>query len=332
MTSPQAHPTCRTTWTRWWKAALMMGRSRRPADRAWVDDITRLRKAPANLPRAIPIEVTDRLSSVSAEDWNRLVGEDDPFLEHAFLAALEQSGSIGRRAGAMPRFVLVREGERLVGALPLYLKTNSYGEFIFDWAWAGGAERAGIPYYPKLVAAIPFTPATGRRFLVAPDAADADDVRRRLLEGAHAVADEERASSIHVLFCTDEEAAWLDGQPSFHRRLSMQFHWKNRSPLPYGSYDDFLGEMKSRHRKQLRHEREVATSHGLTLRTMTGTEMDDATWGVLRDFYDANADKHGAHRYLTRAFFEAIRATYAHRLVSTLAFRGDTAVAGTINF
>lgn len=281
---------------------------------------------------AIPIEVTDRLSSIPAEDWNRLVGDDDPFLEHAFLAALEQSGSIGRRAGAVPRFVLVREGDRLIGALPLYLKTNSYGEFIFDWAWASGAERAGIPYYPKLVAAIPFTPATGRRFLVAADAPDPDDVRRRLLEGARAVADDERASSIHVLFCTDEEAAWLDGQPSFHRRLSMQFHWKNRIPVPYASYDDFLGEMKSRHRKQLRHEREVAASHGLTLRTIVGTEMDDATWGVLRDFYDANADKHGAHRYLTRAFFEAIRATYAHRLVSTLAFRGDTAVAGTVNF
>jgi len=239
---------------------------------------------------------------------------------------------VGRRTGSVPRIVLARDGERLVGALPMYLKTNSYGEFIFDWAWAGGAERAGIPYYPKLVVAVPFTPATGRRFLIAPDAAEPDEIRRRLLAGAHAVAESDGASSLHVLFCTDEEAAWLDAQPSFHRRLSMQFHWRNRTPTPYSSYDDFLGEMKSRHRKQLRHEREVAASHGLELITLTGSEMDDATWAALRDFYDANADKHGAHRYLTRGFFAAIRATYAHRLVSTLALRDGRPVAGTINF
>ena len=239
---------------------------------------------------------------------------------------------MGRRTGAVPRVVLARDGQRLVGALPMYLKMNSNGEFIFDWAWAGGAERAGIRYYPKLVVAVPFTPATGRRFLIAPDAADAEEVRRQLLAGAREVAEGEGASSLHFLFCTDEEAAWLDAQPSFHRRLSMQFHWHNRTPTPYASYDDYLGEMKSRHRKQLRHEREVAASHGLELVTLTGSEMNDATWSALRDFYDANADKHGAHRYLTRGFFAAIRATYAHRLVSTLALRDGRPVAGTINF
>lgn len=233
----------------------------------------------------------------------------------------------------MPRFVLVRDAGRLVGALPLYLKTNSYGEFIFDWAWASGAQRAGIRYYPKLVAAIPFTPVTGRRLLVAPDAGiDVDDVRARLLAGARAVADQERASSVHFLFCTEEEAAWL-GRQTFAPRLSLQFHWHNRSPVPYASFDDYLGAFKSRHRKQLRHEREIATGHGLTLRTLTGTELDDRTWRALRDFYDANADKHGAHQYLTPAFFDVVRATYAHRLVATVAYRDDDVpVAGTINF
>jgi predicted N-acyltransferase len=286
-------------------------------------------QAPANLGR-IATEVIDRIGAVAPDDWNRLVGEDDPFLEHAFLSALEESGSVGRRAGALPRFVLVRDGDRLVGALPLYLKMNSFGEFIFDWGWANGAQQAGIRYYPKLVAAVPFTPATGRRLLIAPDA-DAADVSARLVAGMRAVAEEEQASSIHVLFCTEGEADALAGQ-SFHKRLSMQFHWHNRSPAPYQSFDDFLGEMKSRHRKQLRHEREVAGSHGLSLRTLTGSEMDPATWRVLRDFYDANAEKHGARQYLTRAFFDVIQTTYAHRLVSTLAFRGSAPVAGTINF
>ena len=281
-------------------------------------------------------EVIDRIDAVAADEWNRLVGDDDPFLEHGFLSALEASGSVGPRAGTVPRFVLVRDGVRLVGALPLYLKMNSFGEFIFDWAWANGAHQAGIRYYPKLVAAIPFTPATGRRLLLAADT-DAAAISDQLLAGMHAVAEEEKASSIHVLFCTEGEADWLAAQagPGAHRfqkRLSMQFHWHNRTPEPYRSYDDFLGELKSRHRKQLRHERQVAQSHGLTLRTMTGSEMDDATWAVLRDFYEANAEKHGAREYLTRKFFDTIRQTYAHRLVSTLAFRGDTAVAGTINF
>ena len=258
------------------------------------------------------------------------MGDDDPFLEHGFLAALEESGSVGPRAGIVPRLVLVRDGERLVGAVPLYLKSNSYGEFIFDWAWANGAQRAGIRYYPKLVAAIPFTPATGRRLLIAPGV-DVNEVRARLLAGVRTVADEERVSSVHFLFCTEDEADWL-AEHDFARRLSMQFHWHNREGKPYASYDDFLGEMKSRHRKQLRHEREVATSHGLPLRTLTGTELDADTWRALRAFYDANANKHGAHHYLTPKFFDRIQATYGHRLVATLAFRGDTPIAGTINF
>ena len=256
-------------------------------------------------------------------------------MEHAFLAALEASGSVGADAGAVPRFVLVREGGRkngrLVGAMPLYLKTHSYGEFIFDWSWANAAHRSGVPYYPKLVAAVPFTPATGRRLLLAPDA-DVEAVSGELVAGAHAVAARERASSIHVLFCTEDEVARL-ARHGLWPRLSMQFHWHGRQPTPYATFDDFLGEMKSRHRKQIRRERHVATEHGLTLKTLVGSEMGDVEWRALHAFYEANAEKHGAHQYLTPAFFDIIRATYAHRLVSTLAYRADgVPVAGTINF
>jgi uncharacterized protein len=324
MASAQPQPRRRNACNSWWREWGI----------GWLrpDDII---GAPANL-RTIATEVIDRIDAVAAEDWNRLVSDDDPFLEHAFLSALEASGSVGRRAGAVPRFVIVREGGRLVGAMPLYLKMNSFGEFIFDWAWANGAHQSGIRYYPKLVAAVPFTPATGCRLLVAPDA-DAAAVSAQLLAGMQEVAEDEKASSIHVLFCTEREADWLAAQPArgahrFHKRLSMQFHWHNRLPEPYQSYDDFLAEMKSRHRKQLRHEREEAQSHGLSLRTVVGTDMDDATWAALHAFYDANAEKHGARQYLTPAFFEIVRHTYAHRLLSTLAFRGHTPVAGTINF
>jgi predicted N-acyltransferase len=150
--------------------------------------------------------VVESVTEVPAPAWDALVDENDPFLEHAFLAALERSKSVGRRTGWQPRFVLAHEGRRLVGAVPLYLKDNSYGEFIFDWAWANGAHRAGLRYYPKLVAAVPFTPVTGSRLLVHREAAP-DAVRGTLVEGMQAVADDESASSIHVLFCSEEEAA-----------------------------------------------------------------------------------------------------------------------------
>jgi uncharacterized protein len=237
---------------------------------------------------------------------------------------------VGAHAGAVPRFVLARQGDRLVGAVPLYLKSHSYGEFIFDWSWANAAHRARIPYYPKLVAAIPFTPATGRRLLVAPDA-DAAAVEVALIEGMRAVAAREKASSIHVLFCTEQEAVVL-GRHGLMPRLSMQFHWHNRPEPPYRDFDDYLGAFKSRHRKQIRRERQVAAGHGLTFKTLTGTEMDTATWRVLRDLYSTNVSKHGGIEYLTPEFFDAIRATYAHRVVSTLAFRDGTAIAGTLNF
>ena len=274
--------------------------------------------------------MTDRISSVAADEWNRLCGDDDPFVEYAFLAALEASDSVGERAGCVPRFVLAREGGRLVGAVPLYLKNNSYGEFIFDWSWANAAHRGGIPYYPKLVAAIPFTPATGRRLLLAPDV-DAQLITPRLIEGVRAVAKEERASSIHVLFSTEAETA-IWAAHGLQPRLSLQFHWHNRMQNPYRNFDDFLGEFKSRHRKQVRRERHVAAGHGLTFKTLNGTEMDDGDWRAAQEFYAANAEKHGGIEYLTPRFFEVIRATYAHRVVATLAYRGEVPVAGTFNF
>ena len=283
----------------------------------------------------IALEVVDRIAAVPVEEWNRLAGADDPFLEHAFLAALEASGSVGEEAGAVPRFVLARgAGGRLVGAVPLYRKTNSYGEFIFDWSWASAAHRAGIRYYPKLVAAVPFTPVTGRRLLVDPALETADAARpvlARLVEGMRLVADDERASSIHVLFCTEDEKQRLADERLLPR-LSYQFHWQNRAGVPYRDFDDFLGAFKSRHRKQVRRERQVAASNGLAYRTAVGSDLTDGDWRALRTFYAANAAKHGAFEYLTPAFFDVVRATYAHRVVATLAYRGDSAVAGTINF
>jgi len=279
---------------------------------------------------AIQIEILSRISDVPADEWNTLAGEDDPFLEHAFLNALERSGSVSEDAGCVPRLVLARHRGRLQGAVPLYLKTNSYGEFIFDWAWADAAHRNGIRYYPKLVAAIPFTPATGHRLLIAPGA-DGDAVTGALLDAVGEVAAKERVSSVHFLFCTPEEKERL-GKAHYAPRLSMQFHWENRLPRPFDDFDDYLSTFRSRNRKQVRKERAAAAAHGLTFRVANGTELDDTDWAALQQFYSANVARHHGIEYLQPSFFEVVRETYAHRLVATLAYRGRTPVAGTVNF
>jgi predicted N-acyltransferase len=249
------------------------------------------------------------------------------------LAALEASGSVGPGSGCVPRFVLARDAAgQLCGAVPLYLKNNSHGEFIFDWSWANAAHRAGVRYYPKLVAAIPFTPATGQRLPLRTDPeVDVAAVLGALIQGVRQVADDERASSIHFLFCTEAEKRLLAAHGYFPR-LSMQFHWHNRTPRPFESFEDYLGAFRSQNRKQVRKERKVAAAHGLTFRTATGAELEAGDWQALRAFYLENVERHGGIAYLSDQFFDVARETLGHRLVATLAYRGLAPVAGTINF
>ena len=281
------------------------------------------------------------VAAIPAAEWDALVDANDPFLEHGFLLALERSGSVGRGTGWLPHFVLVHDitdagHKRLVAAAPLYLKSHSYGEFVFDWSWAGAAARAGLPYYPKLVSAVPFTPVTGQRLLTHPDA-DRPALLPWLIRGLRDSADQTGASSIHVLFCRDDEFTSLQ-EAGFLARLGLQFHWTNRQPQPYASFDDFLSAFRSRNRKQVRKERAVAAGHGLQLVTRRGTELSDADWVALEAFYEANIDRHGGARYLTPAFFQELRRHFAHRVVASLAYRqgdvrGDARpVAGTLNF
>ena len=273
------------------------------------------------------------VSEISAQEWDALVDPDDPFLEHGFLRALEASGSVGGASGWAPRFVLARQAGRLVGAVPLYLKAHSYGEFVFDWSWAAAAQRSGVRYYPKLVAAVPFTPVTGQRLLVHGELVgeQAARVRSALVGGMKETARASGASSIHVLFCRADEVAAL-ADAGFAPRLGMQFHWRNREERPYTSFDDFLTAFRSRNRKQVRKERTVAAGHGLRLETRTGAQLGDAEWAALEDFYAANADKHGGAQYLTPRFFGEIRRHFAHRVVATFAYRDQVPVAGTLNF
>ncbi len=277
----------------------------------------------------LSLSILAGVTEVSAAAWDELVDQNDPFLEHAFLAALERSGSVGPGTGWEPRILIARQDGHLVGAVPLYLKDDSMGEFIWDFAWAHGSHSAGIPYYPKLVAAVPFTPAASHRLMVHPKA-DRARVARVLAQGLREVAEETDASSIHVLFCREEEMAEL-ASAGFVPRASYQFHWNNR-PEKFPSFDDYLGTFRSRMRKQVRHERAVVGDRGLRIETLPGSELDDRGWQALDRFYRSTVDRYGNVPSLTPAFFAEIRRTHADRLLAVLAYRGDEPIAATTNF
>ena len=257
-----------------------------------------------------------------------LVGDDDPFVEHAFLSLLEQSGSVGRGSGWEPAHVTAWQGGRLIGALPLYLKTHSYGEYIFDWGWADAASRLGLSYYPKLVAMVPVTPVTGRRFLLAPGV-DRPRVVTRLIDGCLQVADSTRASSVHLLFLSPEEQDWVIRDGRLMKRLSFQFHWTNAG---YESFDDFVGCFRSSMRKKLRRERRIAAEANLWIEGHRGHELSATDWQVLEQLYRATCGRKGSYPYLTREFFEHAPSTLGGSPLIYTARDGGRIVAASINF
>jgi predicted N-acyltransferase len=265
---------------------------------------------------------------VDPHAWNELVGEDDPFVEHAFLSLLEESGSVGRGSGWEPSHLTVWRGEQLVGALPLYLKTHSYGEYIFDWGWADAASRLGVGYYPKLVSMVPVTPVTGRRFLLAPDE-NSQALVSRLIDGCFQVADATKSSSIHLLFLTPEEQQWVAADGRLMSRLSFQFHWRNAD---YRSFDEFVGEFRSSMRKKLRKERRVATESTLRIDELRGDEISATDWRSLQHLYRATCDRKGSYPYLTPRFFELAPSRLDGSPLVVAARDGDRIVAASLNF
>jgi predicted N-acyltransferase len=269
-----------------------------------------------------------RISEVSAAEWDALVGDDDPFVEHAFLDGLEKSGSVGRRAGWTPMHLVVMRGGELVGALPLYAKEDSWGEFIFDFQWARAAAASRIRYYPKLVSMAPFTPATGRRFLVREDAERAEVVTR-LLDGARALATELGASSVHLLYLNEVERAEVRAHGGYAERLSLQFHWHNAG---YRDFAHYLEAFRSPARKQVRRERRAIAESDVEVRVIDGPALGDADWKALEIFYRMNVARHGSFAYLEPGFFAHLRAHHAHRVLACLAYRDGEPIGGSLNF
>jgi hypothetical protein len=273
------------------------------------------------------LEVARRIADLDAAEWDACAGDANPFVRHAFLAALEESGSAAPATGWAPHHLVGRDAAgRIAAAMPLYLKSHSYGEYVFDHAWAHAYERAGGSYYPKLQAAVPFTPVTGPRLLVRPDQ-PFEPAARSLVAGAVELARRVGASSLHVTFPTADEWRLL-GELGLLRRTGEQFHWENRG---YRDFDDFLAELAARKRKQLRREREQAMADGVEIVTLGGAELGKADWDAFFRFYMDTGGRKWGRPYLNRDFFRRLGAGMADSVVMVLARRAGRWIAGALN-
>lgn len=281
----------------------------------------------------IEIQVLGSIAQINARDWDACAcpeAEDgapmDPFTTHRFLLALEDSGSVGCGTGWQPQYLTAYLDGQLVACAPLYGKTHSQGEYIFDHNWAHALESAGGRYYPKLQIAVPFTPATGRRFLTRPGYREIG--MSALVQGAVQLAADSELSSLHATFCTEEEADAGEAM-GLMVRATQQFHWLNNG---YSDFDDFLASLSSRKRKNIRKERQQANAFGGEIHVLTGDALEPEHWDAFWQFYqDTGARKWGTP-YLTRAFFDCVQDTMRDDVVLVLAERNGRYVAGALNF
>jgi len=257
------------------------------------------------------LHVTDTLAAIEPSSWDALAS-GQPLLSHAFLHALHETGCASPATGWAPRYLLLREGNTLVGGMPLYLKAHSYGEYVFDWSWADAYRRHGQRYYPKLLAAIPFTPATGPRLL-----ARSKQARQRLLEGALALLAEERLSSLHILFPDGDDAAQCSAA-GLLMRDSLQFHWQNPG---YRDFADFLSTLNHDKRKKIRQERRRLHESGVGFRRLTGADIGPSEWAFFYRCYVNTYRQHGSTPYLSLSFFERIGATMPDNVVLVIGSR-----------
>ncbi len=277
---------------------------------------------------AIEIKVLRSIGDVKAEDWNACAGSNNPFVQHAFLKALEDSGSVEPETGWLPQHLVVEDGNGLVvGCVPMYLKGHSQGEYVFDHSWADAYERTGRSYYPKLLAGVPFTPATGPRLLTRPGPG-AKLMRDKLILGMVEATRQLKVSSLHVLF--PEEDEWIRmGELGMLKRTAQQFHWLNDG---YATFEDYLMSLNSRKRKAVRKERREAIQNGIEIEVVTGPDLTEAHWDAFWQFYQDTSARKWGRTYLNRKFFSKINETFADNTALVLAKRGGRYIAGALNF
>ena len=268
-------------------------------------------------------EIVGGLASVDASEWNRVAGDRSPFVRHEFLCALEEHGCACSETGWSPCHVLLYDGGRLVGAVPMYAKSHSYGEFVFDWSWADAYARAGLEYYPKLVVSIPFTPAAGPRLLYERTGADSD-VPDLLVDTAVAFARHADVPTLHWLFTDDDDSDRLS-QREHLIRSGCQFHWRNPG---FRDFQDYLDGFTSKRRKSIRKERREAAAAPVEIEVRDGTEMGEEQWVAYHALYASTYERKYGHPFLTRDFFLTVGETMADGVIVVLARRGSRYVAG----
>ncbi len=272
--------------------------------------------------RSETIKISQSLDQIGPDEWNRLVPANSPTLSFEFLNALEKSGCVSEETGWKPRHVTLHNQNGIVAAVPCYLKYHSWGEFIFDWAWANAYDQAGLTYYPKLLIAVPFTPITGSRLLIQPNQ-DRTALQKRLTNAVSLLAEEEAVSSVHWLFTTENETAQLT-QTGLLPRVSNQFHWDNAG---YASFADFLGALNTKKRKNILRERRRVRDAGIRFSWRTGHEATPTDWQHFYHCYRRTIDDHGSITYLNLDFFLQLAKTLPGNVRLLLAEQGGIPIA-----
>ncbi|MFO7593924.1 MAG: GNAT family N-acetyltransferase [Pseudomonadota bacterium] len=273
------------------------------------------------------LKLIQRLDDISPLDWNNLEGGiHNPFLRHEFLSGLERFDCVGDNWGWLPHHLALFDGARLIGAVPMYLKYNSYGELVFDWGWTEAYQRAGLKYYPKLVAAVPYSPVTGPRLLVHQEA-DRKQTTDTLITRALELAKEIQVSSLHWLFPDDRDMHQLE-QHGLMRRTGTQFHWHNRG---YRDFDDFLDGFTAQKRKKIKRERRRVIEQGIRIEVLDGHQATDEHWRIFHHFYRSTFDKRGGYPTLSEAFFRHLGVSLPESVVLVLAKHEGRYVAGALS-
>ncbi|PPC94791.1 MAG: GNAT family N-acetyltransferase [Methylotenera sp.] len=269
----------------------------------------------------LTLEIRDSITDISVEQWDALI-EGMPLLSHAFLSAMEESGSVGKGTGWQPYPMVVYDQQALVGIMPLYLKTHSYGEYVFDWAWADAYQRNGIAYYPKLLSAIPFSPITSTRLI-----AKSPQIQQLMVQALNETMLKHQLSSAHVLF-PDAASAEVLKQAGWMQRRGVQFRWEN---CAFNSFDDFLMTLSHDKRKKIRQERKKVVESGVECRTIKGPDITEALWDFFYACYTHTYHEHHSTPYLTREFFKLIGQRMPHNILLVVAYYEDEPIASALN-
>ena len=274
-------------------------------------------------------ELVSSLADVNKNEWDSLNTSNHPFTSYDFLNSLEMSESVTAKTGWNPQHIIIKNNTgNIIGASPNYLKMHSYGEYIFDHAWANAFENAGGQYYPKLLSAIPFTPATGPRILIDPKNPDNNKIFELIIKMFEVIVQNNNLSSAHINFITDNLNKKLNNE-KWIKRKGLQFHWHNRD---YNSFDDFLSKLKSSKRKAIRKERRTIMNNNLVIQKVTGNELNSEMWDSFYDFYLNTINKKWGGAYLTKSFFYLINKTMKNKILLIIARQDNKIVAGALNF